>query len=170
MIVQILQSTPHPQIERRQRPVKTVNVGAEEDPSTCPCLRSCTIFLGYTSNLISSGVRESIRYLVEHRMVRPSSDTLEISCCAIDKCYRICERQHLNQSDVQSSLSYYRRSHYSCPCIMYFFLCIGGCFSDHSWRYRGGSDQVFGPGLHGMLHSAWQGSVQKRPEQVGEHV
>mmetsp|Transcript_3251 Transcript_3251/g.9934 ORF Transcript_3251/g.9934 Transcript_3251/m.9934 type:complete len:369 (-) Transcript_3251:105-1211(-) len=29
----------------------------------------CKIFLGYTSNLISSGVRESIRYLVQHRMV-----------------------------------------------------------------------------------------------------
>lgn len=29
----------------------------------------CTIFLGYTSNLISSGVRESIRYLAEHKMV-----------------------------------------------------------------------------------------------------
>ncbi|KAE8620079.1 hypothetical protein XENTR_v10010090 [Xenopus tropicalis] len=29
----------------------------------------CTIFLGYTSNLISSGVRETIRYLVEHSMV-----------------------------------------------------------------------------------------------------
>ncbi|KAL4658065.1 deoxyhypusine synthase isoform X1 [Arapaima gigas] len=29
----------------------------------------CTIFLGYTSNLISSGVRESIRYLVQHKMV-----------------------------------------------------------------------------------------------------
>ncbi|KAK1799228.1 hypothetical protein P4O66_007475 [Electrophorus voltai] len=29
----------------------------------------CTIFLGYTSNLISSGVRETIRYLVQHKMV-----------------------------------------------------------------------------------------------------
>ncbi|KAM6037496.1 deoxyhypusine synthase isoform 2-T2 [Theristicus caerulescens] len=29
----------------------------------------CTIFLGFTSNLISSGVRESIRYLVQHNMV-----------------------------------------------------------------------------------------------------
>ncbi|XP_074059593.1 deoxyhypusine synthase [Macrotis lagotis] len=29
----------------------------------------CTIFLGYTSNLISSGVRETIRYLVQHNMV-----------------------------------------------------------------------------------------------------
>ncbi|XP_013393091.1 deoxyhypusine synthase [Lingula anatina] len=30
---------------------------------------NCTIFLGYTSNLISSGVRETIRYLVQHNMV-----------------------------------------------------------------------------------------------------
>lgn len=29
----------------------------------------CTIFLGYTSNLISSGVREIIRFLVEHNLV-----------------------------------------------------------------------------------------------------
>jgi len=31
--------------------------------------RACTIFLGYTSNLVSSGLRETIRYLVEHNMV-----------------------------------------------------------------------------------------------------
>ena len=30
----------------------------------------CKIFLGVTSNLISSGVRDTIRFLVEHRMVR----------------------------------------------------------------------------------------------------
>ncbi|KAJ3105291.1 hypothetical protein HK100_003923 [Physocladia obscura] len=29
----------------------------------------CKIFLGYTSNLISSGLRESLRYLVEHKQV-----------------------------------------------------------------------------------------------------
>jgi deoxyhypusine synthase len=29
----------------------------------------CKIFLGYTSNMISAGVREFIRYLVEHKMV-----------------------------------------------------------------------------------------------------
>ena len=29
----------------------------------------CKIFLAYTSNLISAGVREHIRYLVEHRLV-----------------------------------------------------------------------------------------------------
>ncbi|NP_001034603.1 deoxyhypusine synthase [Mus musculus] len=32
-------------------------------------LTGCTIFLGYTSNLISSGIRETIRYLVQHNMV-----------------------------------------------------------------------------------------------------
>ncbi|XP_054039395.1 deoxyhypusine synthase isoform X4 [Rissa tridactyla] len=29
----------------------------------------CTIFLGFTSNLVSSGVRETIRYLLQHNMV-----------------------------------------------------------------------------------------------------
>ncbi|KAL5985489.1 hypothetical protein ACLOJK_027473 [Asimina triloba] len=29
----------------------------------------CKVFLGFTSNLISSGVRETVRFLVEHRMV-----------------------------------------------------------------------------------------------------
>jgi deoxyhypusine synthase len=31
--------------------------------------RGCVIFLAYTSNLISSGIRDVIRYLVEHRLV-----------------------------------------------------------------------------------------------------
>lgn len=29
----------------------------------------CKIFLGFTSNLISSGVRDIVRYLLQHRMV-----------------------------------------------------------------------------------------------------
>lgn len=55
-------------IKKRQEPVKREN-GRVEDPTTCPCQRSCTIFLSYTSNLISSGLRETIRYLVQHQMV-----------------------------------------------------------------------------------------------------
>uniref|UniRef100_A0A914E9F4 deoxyhypusine synthase n=1 Tax=Acrobeloides nanus TaxID=290746 RepID=A0A914E9F4_9BILA len=31
--------------------------------------KSCTIFLGYTSNLVSSGLREIIRFLVQHDLV-----------------------------------------------------------------------------------------------------
>ena len=30
---------------------------------------NCTIFLGFTSNLVSSGTRETLRFLVEHRLV-----------------------------------------------------------------------------------------------------
>ncbi|KHN72708.1 putative deoxyhypusine synthase [Toxocara canis] len=30
---------------------------------------ACTIFLGYTSNMVTSGLRESIRYVVEHNLV-----------------------------------------------------------------------------------------------------
>ncbi|MCJ1313219.1 Deoxyhypusine synthase [Agyrium rufum] len=36
------------------------------DPKTC---RRTTIFLGYTSNLISSGLRETLRYLVQHKHI-----------------------------------------------------------------------------------------------------
>ena len=32
--------------------------------------KKCTIFLAYTSNMISSGLRETIRYLVQNKMVR----------------------------------------------------------------------------------------------------
>ncbi|KAF8406907.1 hypothetical protein HHK36_006028 [Tetracentron sinense] len=40
----------------------------ESDPSYRESVR-CKVFLGFTSNLISSGVRETVRYLVEHHMV-----------------------------------------------------------------------------------------------------
>ncbi|CAL8113020.1 unnamed protein product [Orchesella dallaii] len=32
-------------------------------------VQGCTIFLGYTSNLISSGLRETLRFLVQHKLV-----------------------------------------------------------------------------------------------------
>ncbi|XP_029914958.1 deoxyhypusine synthase-like [Myripristis murdjan] len=53
-------------IEKRLEPVSDSD---QEAPSTCPCRKGCTIYLGYTSNMISCGVRESIRYLAEHSMV-----------------------------------------------------------------------------------------------------
>ncbi|KAL6102794.1 dhps [Pungitius sinensis] len=53
-------------IEKRLEPV---DEGEGKDSEDHRSKSGCTIFLGYTSNLISSGVRESIRYLVEHKMV-----------------------------------------------------------------------------------------------------
>ena len=41
----------------------------DPDKSEPPKDAKCTIFLGYTSNLISSGLRETIRFLVEHKHV-----------------------------------------------------------------------------------------------------
>ncbi|KAJ4932280.1 hypothetical protein JOQ06_010705 [Pogonophryne albipinna] len=53
-------------IEKRLEPVEEAEgKKTDEDRSKA----GCTIFLGYTSNLISSGIRESIRYLAEHKMV-----------------------------------------------------------------------------------------------------
>ncbi|KAB1219459.1 Deoxyhypusine synthase [Morella rubra] len=40
----------------------------ERDPTYRKSVR-CKVFLGFTSNLISSGVRDVVRYLVEHHMV-----------------------------------------------------------------------------------------------------
>ncbi|KAM9392356.1 deoxyhypusine synthase [Pholidichthys leucotaenia] len=53
-------------IEKRLEPV---DEGEGKESSESSHESGCTIFLGYTSNLISSGVRESIRYLAEHKMV-----------------------------------------------------------------------------------------------------
>lgn len=38
------------------------------DPGERP-VDNCTIFLGFTSNMISSGVRETIKFLVKNNMV-----------------------------------------------------------------------------------------------------
>ncbi len=55
-------------------------ISCREQPVPAECLakcqlseqnirNNCTIFLGYTSNMSSCGVREQIRFLVEHKMV-----------------------------------------------------------------------------------------------------
>lgn len=54
-------------IEKRLEPVEVGEENAYQESGESKS--GCTIFLGYTSNLISSGVRESIRYLAEHKMV-----------------------------------------------------------------------------------------------------
>jgi len=53
-------------IHSRKEPLGEVNEHLDEyaKPKT-----NCTIFLGYTSNMASAGVREVIRFLVEHKMV-----------------------------------------------------------------------------------------------------
>lgn len=56
-------------IEKKLEPLTEEEL-KEENLNPCKREKSgCTIFLGYTSNLISCGVREAIRYLVQHNMV-----------------------------------------------------------------------------------------------------
>lgn len=46
----------------------------------------CKIFLGYTSNLISAGTRETIRYLVQNKMV----DVIVTSAGGVEEDYIKC--------------------------------------------------------------------------------
>lgn len=48
-------------IAKRKEPIVVEN---EDGPKN-----NCTIFLGYTSNMASCGVRETLRFLVQHKMV-----------------------------------------------------------------------------------------------------
>ncbi len=59
------------QIAKRNEPLPTdMSIDpAAEDESTRR-RNSCTVFLGYTSNMASCGVREALRFLAQHRMVR----------------------------------------------------------------------------------------------------
>ena len=56
-------------MQRRWKPGDTPDDSDDEDKAPPPPNAKCTIFLGYTSNLISSGLRETLRYLVQHRHV-----------------------------------------------------------------------------------------------------
>ena len=49
-------------------PIDDTTDEEERDPAYRASLR-CKIFLGFTSNLISSGVREQLRYLVKNKMI-----------------------------------------------------------------------------------------------------
>ena len=61
-------------------PVKPDEDEEFKDPSVRAETR-CTIFLGYTSNMISCGIREIIRYLCEYKMV----DCIVTSCGGIEE-------------------------------------------------------------------------------------
>ncbi|CAH0547372.1 unnamed protein product [Brassicogethes aeneus] len=55
-------------IECRKLPIPKDKFIDTEDSFTV-VRNSCTIFLGYTSNMVSSGIRETIKFLVQHKMV-----------------------------------------------------------------------------------------------------
>lgn len=52
----------------RNQPLVKDNYQDDDDPFH-KINHNCTIFLGYTSNIISSGLRETIKFLVKNKMV-----------------------------------------------------------------------------------------------------
>lgn len=58
------------QLDCRSIPVRNEDIDYYEADEFIRRKSNCTIFLGYTSNIVSSGLRETIRFLVEHKMVR----------------------------------------------------------------------------------------------------
>lgn len=125
--------SPHSQIEKRLEPVE-----AGEGNEAGQAKPGCTIFLGYTSNLISSGVRESIRYLAEHKMVNTS--------CLFGTKYQAHRLVSHNLPD---------------------WSALGGCDCDHGWRRWGGFYQVSCSHVPGRLQSLRKGAPPERHQQVG---
>ena len=56
-------------LQARDVPLEKDEIDQYEEDEFIRRKNSCTIFFGFTSNLISSGLRETIRYLVEHNLV-----------------------------------------------------------------------------------------------------
>lgn len=56
-------------LDCRTIPLTEDQTDSLEDDPFIKRTSNCTIFLGYTSNMVSSGMRETLRFLIEHRMV-----------------------------------------------------------------------------------------------------
>lgn len=56
-------------IDTRNIPLQDDQMDTLEDDDFIRRKSSCTIFLGYTSNMASCGIRETIRFLIQHKMV-----------------------------------------------------------------------------------------------------
>ncbi|CAM1314333.1 DHPS (predicted) [Pycnogonum litorale] len=56
-------------LEMRQKPLLADEIDSSEEDIFIRRKTKCTIFLGYTSNMISSGIRETILFLIKNKMV-----------------------------------------------------------------------------------------------------
>lgn len=53
----------------RDIPIEGDDLDNYEEDEFIKRKKNCTIFLGYTSNMVSSGLRDTFRFLVQHSMV-----------------------------------------------------------------------------------------------------
>lgn len=56
-------------IECRSVPLDDEHQDTYEDDEFIKRKNNCTIFFGYTSNMVSSGLRETIRFLAQHKLI-----------------------------------------------------------------------------------------------------
>lgn len=56
-------------LEARDVPLEIDEADVYEEDEFIRRKNSCTIFFGYTSNMVSSGLRETIKFLVQHKLV-----------------------------------------------------------------------------------------------------
>lgn len=56
-------------IECRSLPLDDEHQDSYEDDEFIKRKNNCTIFFGYTSNIVSSGLRETIRFLAQHKLI-----------------------------------------------------------------------------------------------------
>lgn len=56
-------------LDCREIPLSHDKLDLDEKDEFIRVKSNCTVFLGYTSNMVSSGVRETIKYLVQNKFV-----------------------------------------------------------------------------------------------------
>ena len=56
-------------LEFRKLPLQPEDEDLYEEDEFIKRKYKCTIFFGYTSNMVSSGLREQIRFLVQHKLI-----------------------------------------------------------------------------------------------------
>ena len=56
-------------IECRSMPLGEEHQDEYEEDEFIKRKNNCTIFFGYTSNIVSSGLRETIRFLAQHKLI-----------------------------------------------------------------------------------------------------
>lgn len=56
-------------LKARDEPLDDEHLDLYEEDEFIKRKNSCTIFFGYTSNIVSSGLRDTIKFLVQHKLV-----------------------------------------------------------------------------------------------------
>lgn len=56
-------------LKLRDLELPSVHTNIDPEDEFISVKTNCTIFLGYTSNIVSSGLRDTVRFLVQHNLV-----------------------------------------------------------------------------------------------------